>query len=78
MLAVICYAPQEIEMLLALLVLMTLLVAYSNGANENFKGVATLHGSKKIQDRVVDSTSTSTVPLVMATELMREISLSVR
>jgi PiT family inorganic phosphate transporter len=65
-------------MLLALLVLMTLFVAYSNGANENFKGVATLHGSNKIQDRVVGSTSTSTVPLVMATELMREISLSVR
>jgi inorganic phosphate transporter, PiT family len=32
-------------MLLTLLVLMTLFVAYSNGANDNFKGVATLYGS---------------------------------
>ena len=31
--------------ILALLVLMTLFVAYSNGANDNFKGVATLYGS---------------------------------
>ena len=32
-------------MLLALLVLATLSVAYANGANDNFKGVATLYGS---------------------------------
>ena len=32
-------------MLVNLLVLMTLFVAYSNGANDNFKGVATLYGS---------------------------------
>lgn len=32
-------------MILTLLVLMTLFVAYSNGANDNFKGVATLYGS---------------------------------
>lgn len=32
-------------MILALLVLMTLFVAYANGANDNFKGVATLYGS---------------------------------
>ncbi len=32
--------PKEFEMLLALLVLMTLFAAYSNGANDNFKGVA--------------------------------------
>lgn len=32
-------------MLLVLLILMTLFVAYSNGANDNFKGVATLYGS---------------------------------
>ena len=32
-------------MILALLVLTTLFVAYSNGANDNFKGVATLYGS---------------------------------
>ncbi len=32
-------------MLLALLVLATLFVAYANGANDNFKGVATLYGS---------------------------------
>lgn len=32
-------------MLVTLLVLMTLFVAYSNGANDNFKGVATLYGS---------------------------------
>jgi inorganic phosphate transporter, PiT family len=31
--------------LLTLLVLLTLFVAYSNGANDNFKGVATLYGS---------------------------------
>lgn len=32
-------------MLLATLVLLTLFVAYANGANDNFKGVATLYGS---------------------------------
>lgn len=32
-------------MTLSLLVLMTLFVAYSNGANDNFKGVATLYGA---------------------------------
>jgi PiT family inorganic phosphate transporter len=32
-------------LLLALLVLMTVFVAYSNGANDNFKGVATLYGA---------------------------------
>lgn len=32
-------------MLVALLVLMTVFVAYSNGANDNFKGVATFYGS---------------------------------
>lgn len=32
-------------MVLTLLVLATLFVAYSNGANDNFKGVATLYGS---------------------------------
>lgn len=32
-------------MLTVLLVLVTLFVAYSNGANDNFKGVATLYGS---------------------------------
>jgi inorganic phosphate transporter, PiT family len=31
--------------LLTILVLMTLFVAYANGANDNFKGVATLYGS---------------------------------
>jgi inorganic phosphate transporter, PiT family len=31
--------------MLTVLVLMTLFVAYSNGANDNFKGVATLYGS---------------------------------
>jgi PiT family inorganic phosphate transporter len=34
------------SMLVALLVLATLFVAYSNGANDNFKGVATLYGSR--------------------------------
>lgn len=32
-------------MLLTMLVLLTLFVAYANGANDNFKGVATLYGS---------------------------------
>jgi inorganic phosphate transporter, PiT family len=32
-------------MLLTVLVLLTLFVAYANGANDNFKGVATLYGS---------------------------------
>ena len=32
-------------MLTALLVLAALFVAYANGANDNFKGVATLYGS---------------------------------
>src|SRR4051812_42987973 len=36
-------------MLSVILVLMTLFVAYSNGANDNFKGVATLYGSNVTQ-----------------------------
>ena len=32
-------------MLVGLLVFMALFVAYANGANDNFKGVATLYGS---------------------------------
>ncbi len=32
-------------LLVLLLVIVTMLVAYGNGANDNFKGVATLHGS---------------------------------
>jgi inorganic phosphate transporter, PiT family len=39
------YAPNEF-MILALLFLATCFVAYSNGANDNFKGVASLFGSR--------------------------------
>jgi inorganic phosphate transporter, PiT family len=35
----------DLRVLLTLLVLLTLFVAYSNGGNDNFKGVATLYGS---------------------------------
>ena len=38
-------------MLIALLFLMTLFLAYSNGANDNFKGVATLYGSRTVSYR---------------------------
>ena len=38
-------------LLLSLLVCMTLFVAYSNGANDNFKGVATLYGSNTVSFR---------------------------
>ena len=37
--------PGKCTLLLTLLVLATLFVAYANGANDNFKGVATLYGS---------------------------------
>jgi inorganic phosphate transporter, PiT family len=35
----------DLRVLLTLLVLLTIFVAYSNGGNDNFKGVATLYGS---------------------------------
>ena len=35
-------------LILTLLALMTLFLAYSNGANDNFKGVATLYGSNAV------------------------------
>ena len=38
-------------MVLCLLVLTTLFVAYANGANDNFKGVATLYGSNTVSFR---------------------------
>jgi PiT family inorganic phosphate transporter len=38
-------------MLIALLVLAALFVGYSNGANDNFKGVATLYGSRTLSFR---------------------------
>ena len=38
-------------MLVVLLFLTTLFLAYSNGANDNFKGVATLYGSRVINYR---------------------------
>jgi PiT family inorganic phosphate transporter len=38
-------------MLLTLLILMTLFVAYANGANDNFKGMATIYGSNTLSFR---------------------------
>ncbi len=35
-------------MILTVLLLSTLFLAYTNGANDNFKGVATLYGSKVV------------------------------
>src|SRR4051794_25206830 len=41
------------EAMVALLVLATCFLAYSNGGNDNFKGVATLFGSKTCSYRTV-------------------------
>ena len=38
-------------MIILFLILAALLLAYSNGANDNFKGVATLYGSKVLTYR---------------------------
>jgi len=45
-------------MLIALLFLTTLFLAYSNGANDNFKGVATLYGSRAINYRTAITLAT--------------------
>ena len=45
-------------MLLVLLFVTTLFLAYSNGANDNFKGVATLYGSRTVSYRTAISLAT--------------------
>ena len=45
-------------MLVALLFLATLLLAYWNGANDNFKGVATLYGSRTVSYRTAITIAT--------------------
>src|SRR6266446_6716706 len=47
-------------MVIALLFGMTLFVAYSNGANDNFKGVATLFGSKATTYKIAITLATVT------------------
>jgi PiT family inorganic phosphate transporter len=43
-----------------LLLLITLFVAYANGANDNFKGVATLYGAKVADYRTAITLATIT------------------
>lgn len=45
-------------MLLALIVIVTVFLAYANGANDNFKGVATLYGDGTLSYRQALSTAT--------------------
>ena len=46
---------------LVLLILSVLFLAYSNGANDNFKGVATLFGSRTCGYRTALAWATATV-----------------
>ena len=63
--------------LLALLVISVLFLAYSNGANDNFKGVATLYGSRTCGYRTalawatVTTLAGSLLALVLADGLVR-------
>ena len=67
-------------MTLALLVLATIFLAYSNGANDNFKGVASLFGSKTVGYRAaiwwatVTTLAGSLVSIVLAESLLRKFS----
>ncbi len=67
-------------MLVALLFLIVCFLAYSNGANDNFKGVASLHGSGAAQRRTALWWATATVAagsitaLFFAGQLMKKFS----
>ena len=54
-------------LILTLLALMTLFLAYSNGANDNFKGVASLFGSRICSYRTAISWATVTTFAGVAT-----------
>jgi inorganic phosphate transporter, PiT family len=66
--------------IIALLIAATLLVAYANGANDNFKGVATLYGSGGASWRAAHTIATvaaiagSIVSIYLAAELVRAFS----
>jgi inorganic phosphate transporter, PiT family len=66
--------------IIALLIAATLLVAYANGANDNFKGVATLYGSGGASWRTAHTIATvaaiagSIVSIYLAAELVRAFS----
>src|SRR6185295_11529473 len=52
--------PVQLLMMITLLFLATCFVAYSNGANDNFKGVASLFGSRTCSYRTAISWATVT------------------
>jgi inorganic phosphate transporter, PiT family len=66
--------------IVALLFCATLFLAYSNGANDNFKGVATLFGSKTVNYRIAILWATlttcigSALSVVWASELVKSFS----
>ncbi len=49
---------KDSNMLMTLLFLVTLFLAYNNGANDNFKGVATLYGSGTLSYKAAISIAT--------------------
>ena len=67
-------------MLLAVLILATLFLAYSNGANDNFKGVATLYGSRTTTFRrsltwaTITTFAGSIASVFLAAELVKHFS----
>src|SRR5215218_135633 len=67
-------------MLIALLFLIVCFLAWSNGANDNFKGVASLYGSRTCGYRVAITWATATTAagsltaIVLAQELMKRFS----
>ena len=57
-------------MLLALMILAVAALAYANGANDNFKGVATLHGSGALGFRAALLLATIATLLGSATSIV--------
>ena len=47
-------------MLIATLLIATIFLAYTNGANDNFKGVATLYGSEVLNYKTAITLATAT------------------
>jgi PiT family inorganic phosphate transporter len=76
-LKIIC---QQAHMLTVLLLLATAFLAYSNGANDNFKGVASLYGSKTCSYRTAITWATittfagSVVSIFLAEALLKRFS----
>ena len=69
-----CRREAEVSAALILLALAVLFLAYSNGANDNFKGVATLYGSGACGYRTALVWATATT---LAGSLLAETRLAV-